>query len=126
MNLIGIVTANYRNDFLTYKWLSERPVVAQIQLLQICEFLFSLLDTIVFGGKDCLWIHFDFLIIGFCLQVVIEKKLWLADIKKWEKGISYYLANLWLSFEMMFISKTTDDQEALFTFIMLCFTRIHE
>lgn len=61
------------------KWLSKRPVVALIQLLQICEFLSSLLDTMSF---------FVSLIIGKC-EVVMEKDLWLDDIRKWE--IEYVL-----------------------------------
>lgn len=38
------------------------------------------------------------------------------------QNISYYIANLSLSFEVIeVISKTTNDQKALCMFIMLCF-----
>lgn len=60
------------------KWLSKRPVVVLIQLLQ----------TWVSFLSPRYYVFFVPLIIGKC-EVVMEKNLWLADIRKWE--IEYIL-----------------------------------
>ena len=84
------------------KWLSKRPGVAQIQLLQICEFLCSLLVRESF----CLFVS---LIIGTCLWSNNGKNImdgWYKEVR----NVIYLIifANLPLSFEVMeLISKTT-------------------
>lgn len=49
---------------------------------------------------------------------------WYKEVRN---RMSYYVVNLPLSSEVMeIISKTWNDQEASWAFIILCFMRIHE